>query len=57
MTQWFVHAEDNVEVGQKLCEIDTEGNASGGSEREKPAEGTHPSLPFIHLFLDIDVVF
>ena len=30
ITQWFVSEEDNVEVGQKLCEIDTEGKASGG---------------------------
>lgn len=28
ITQWFVSEEDNVEVGQKLCEIDTEGKAS-----------------------------
>lgn len=28
--QWFVSEEDNVEVGQKLCEIDTEGKSSGG---------------------------
>jgi 2-oxoglutarate dehydrogenase E2 component (dihydrolipoamide succinyltransferase) len=30
ITQWFVSEEDNVEVGQKLCEIDTEGKSSGG---------------------------
>jgi pyruvate/2-oxoglutarate dehydrogenase complex dihydrolipoamide acyltransferase (E2) component len=30
ITQWFVSEEDNVEVGQKLCEIDTEGKASSG---------------------------
>ena len=29
ITQWFVSEEDNVEVGQKLCEIDTEGKSSG----------------------------
>jgi hypothetical protein len=31
ITQWFVSEEDNVEVGQKLCEIDTEGKASSGT--------------------------
>jgi len=30
ITQWFVSEEDNVEVGQKLCEIDTEAKPSGG---------------------------
>jgi pyruvate/2-oxoglutarate dehydrogenase complex dihydrolipoamide acyltransferase (E2) component len=30
LTQWFVSEEDNVVVGQKLCEIDTEGKASAG---------------------------
>ena len=30
ITQWFVSEEDNVEVGQKLCEIDTDGKSSGG---------------------------
>lgn len=31
ITQWFVSEEDNVEVGQKLCEIDTEGKSSRGT--------------------------
>jgi 2-oxoglutarate dehydrogenase E2 component (dihydrolipoamide succinyltransferase) len=31
ISQWFVSEEDNVEVGQKLCEIDTEGKPSGGT--------------------------
>jgi pyruvate/2-oxoglutarate dehydrogenase complex dihydrolipoamide acyltransferase (E2) component len=38
--QWFVSAEDNVEVGQKLCEIDTEAKASGRGGGEKPTQGT-----------------
>ena len=46
ITQWFVNAEDNVEVGQKLCEIDTEGKASGGGGGQKAAEGTSQNLLF-----------
>jgi len=44
ITQWFVSEEDNVEVGQKLCEIDTEGKSSGGSSEPK-SEPKQPKQP------------